>query len=55
MGGMDGKGLTPKEAHKQAVARRKDMRKLLRSGLSQAEIARRYGISRQRVLQILRA
>jgi DNA-binding NarL/FixJ family response regulator len=47
-------GLSPKEAHRKAVRRRKDMLKLLAKGMSKSEIGRRYGISRQRVLQILR-
>jgi DNA invertase Pin-like site-specific DNA recombinase len=48
-------GISPKEAKKIAAKRRAEMRKLLKRGVSKSEIARRYGISRQRVLQLIGA
>ena len=46
---------TPDRNHKEAEVRKREMRKLLKLGHSKAKIARLYGISRQRVHQLLGA
>jgi DNA-binding CsgD family transcriptional regulator len=45
--------ISPQQAKRMASRRRARMMELLAQGLSKAQIARRYRISRQRVDQIL--
>jgi hypothetical protein len=49
------KGINPLQAKRMAASRRSKMLKLLDEGMSKADVARIYGISRQRAAQIVKA